>query len=185
MMGAVQPGQKLDRLGDLLFGVSHGGRGALPGNRCLDVTDEGDATWRIVRPGPRTAGSVTTASFTESHRSNRASGSSRAASTPACSSMLRRWLTALSGPASSRPGMGQRDRPAGQAPQQFLDSGRALPGQDAGGPIDPAQRLHDRGHSFAGRERRRSSTRSGPDEGRTGHRLRAGRSRLRFRSLDR
>jgi hypothetical protein len=46
-------------------------------------------------------------------------------------------------------GMGQRDRPAGQAPQQLLDSGRAFPGQDAGGPIDPAQRLDDRGHSVA------------------------------------
>ena len=82
-------------------------------------------------------------------------------------------------------GMGQRDRPAGQAPQQFLDSGRAFPGQDAGGPVDPAQRLDDRGHSFPVVERRRSSTRSGPGEGRTGHRFRAGRSRLRFRSLDR
>ena len=44
--------------------------------------------------------------------------------------------------------MCQRDLPVGQASEQFLDSGRAFPGQDAGGPIDPAQRLHDRGNSF-------------------------------------
>ncbi|MGV7301747.1 hypothetical protein PJI18_20485 [Mycobacterium kansasii] len=44
-------------------------------------------------------------------------------------------------------GMGQRDVPVGQAGQQFLDSRRAFPGQDAGGPIDSAQRLDDRGHS--------------------------------------
>ena len=53
--------------------------------------------------GPRTAGSVTASSFCESQRSNRASGSSRAARIPACSSRLRRWLAALSVPASSRP----------------------------------------------------------------------------------
>src|ERR1700756_4473766 len=42
--------------------------------------------------------------------------------------------------------MGQRDAPAGQPCQQFLDSGRTLPGQDAGGPLNAAQRIDDGGH---------------------------------------
>jgi hypothetical protein len=40
--------------------------------------------------------------------------------------------------------------------------------QDAGWPVDPAQRLDERGHSRPGVERRRSLTRSGPGEGRRG-----------------
>ena len=103
VMGAVQPGKKLDRLGDLLFGVSRGRQRSFVREPMPCVTDAGDATWRIVPPGARTAGSVTAASFAESQRSNRASGSSRAAKMPACSSRLRRWLVALSVPASSRP----------------------------------------------------------------------------------
>jgi hypothetical protein len=42
--------------------------------------------------------------------------------------------------------MGQRDLPTGQPCQQFLDSGRTLPGQDAGGPLNAAQCLNDGNH---------------------------------------
>src|SRR6516165_3397922 len=44
--------------------------------------------------------------------------------------------------------MGQRDLPAGQSCQQLLDSGRTLPGQDAGGPLNAAQRLDDGSHGL-------------------------------------
>ena len=44
--------------------------------------------------------------------------------------------------------MGQRDFPGCQPDQQFLDPGRALPGQDAGGPVNPAQYLDDWGHGL-------------------------------------
>ena len=44
--------------------------------------------------------------------------------------------------------MGQRDLPAGQSGQQCLDSGRTLPGQDAGGPLDAAQRIDDGSHGL-------------------------------------
>ena len=44
--------------------------------------------------------------------------------------------------------MSQRDGPGRQSGQQFLDPGRAFPGQDAGGPLDTAQRLDDWGHGL-------------------------------------
>src|SRR5271166_394094 len=44
--------------------------------------------------------------------------------------------------------MSQRDVAGGQSGQQFLDPGRALPGQNAGGPVDIAQRLDDWGHGL-------------------------------------
>ena len=51
VMGAVQPGEKLDRLGDVLFGVSHRRPSeCLPGGTFFVVV-VGDARWRIVRRG--------------------------------------------------------------------------------------------------------------------------------------
>ncbi len=44
--------------------------------------------------------------------------------------------------------MSQRDVAGGQSGQQFLDPGRALPGQNTGGPVDIAQRLDDWRHGL-------------------------------------
>src|SRR5277367_2209104 len=44
--------------------------------------------------------------------------------------------------------MGQRDLPGCQPDQQFLDPGRTLPGQDAGGPLNAAQCLDDGSHGL-------------------------------------
>ena len=81
--------------------------------------------------------------------------------------------------------MGQRDVPGCQSGQQFLDPGRALPGQDAGGPLDTGTVPRRSGPWLEGCGRRRSSTRSDRREGRNGHRFCDGRNRLRLRNVDR